>query len=113
MQLFPMENSMFDPQCFRQAVRYEGGVSRRLFLAYTSALSTLPLLNRSTSADTSPTFADDPFTLGVASGEQDSQSVVLWTRLAPQPLEPGGGMSRRSIEAVSYKHLTLPTIYSV
>ena len=89
---------MFDPQCFRQAVRYEGGVSRRLFLAYTSALSTLPLLNRSTSADTSPTFADDPFTLGVASGDPDSQSVVLWTRLAPQPLEPGGGMSRRSIE---------------
>lgn len=34
----------------------------------------------------------DPFTLGVASGEPAPTSVVLWTRLAPSPLEPGGGM---------------------
>lgn len=33
----------------------------------------------------------DPFTLGVASGDPDTQSVVLWTRLAPLALE-GGGM---------------------
>ncbi len=33
----------------------------------------------------------DPFTLGVASGDPDATSVVLWTRLAPNPLE-GGGM---------------------
>ena len=33
----------------------------------------------------------DPFTLGVASGEPDPVSVVLWTRLAPDPLN-GGGM---------------------
>lgn len=32
-----------------------------------------------------------PFTLGVASGDPDTESVVLWTRLAPQPLA-GGGM---------------------
>ena len=31
------------------------------------------------------------FTLGVASGEPDHHSVVLWTRLAPDPLH-GGGM---------------------
>ncbi|MFC4001494.1 alkaline phosphatase D family protein [Prauserella oleivorans] len=37
----------------------------------------------------------DPFTLGVASGEPDQNSVVLWTRLATDPLaEDGlGGMS--------------------
>ena len=35
----------------------------------------------------------DPFTLGVASGDPDSASVVLWTRLAPDPLAPGGGMA--------------------
>jgi alkaline phosphatase D len=33
----------------------------------------------------------DPFTLGVASGDPDSTSVILWTRLAPDPLN-GGGM---------------------
>jgi alkaline phosphatase D len=33
----------------------------------------------------------DPFTLGVASGDASEGSVVLWTRLAPDPLN-GGGM---------------------
>ncbi len=33
----------------------------------------------------------DPFTLGIASGDPGPTSVVLWTRLAPQPLD-GGGM---------------------
>ena len=33
----------------------------------------------------------DPFTLGVASGDPDETGVVLWTRLAPDPLH-GGGM---------------------
>ncbi|PRX44009.1 alkaline phosphatase D [Prauserella shujinwangii] len=42
----------------------------------------------------------DPFTLGVASGEPDHHSVVLWTRLAPSPLaEDGlGGMGRNHVE---------------
>ena len=33
----------------------------------------------------------DPFTLGVASGDPDETGLVLWTRLAPDPLN-GGGM---------------------
>jgi len=32
----------------------------------------------------------DPFTLGVASGSPTPTGVVLWTRLAPQPLAPDG-----------------------
>ena len=32
-------------------------------------------------------LGDDPFTLGVASGDPTSDGVVLWTRLAPKPLE--------------------------
>jgi alkaline phosphatase D len=40
---------------------------------------------------------DDPFTLGVASGEPTSDGVVLWTRLAPRPLDPDGGMPARSV----------------
>jgi alkaline phosphatase D len=39
-----------------------------------------------------PRFADDPFTLGVASGDPTPGGGVLWTRLAPRPFEPEGGM---------------------
>jgi alkaline phosphatase D len=42
---------------------------------------------------TRPHFADDPFQLGVASGDPTPTGGVLWTRLAPKPLEPGGGMN--------------------
>ena len=42
-------------------------------------------------------FESDPFTLGVASGDPLPDSVVLWTRLAPEPLEPSGGMPDESI----------------
>ncbi|MBC7898360.1 MAG: PhoD-like phosphatase N-terminal domain-containing protein, partial [Cytophagaceae bacterium] len=38
-----------------------------------------------------PRSVDDPFTLGVASGDPWPDGVVLWTRLAPDPLH-GGGM---------------------
>jgi alkaline phosphatase D len=38
------------------------------------------------------TLPGDPFTLGVASGYPLPTGVALWTRLAPSPLEPGGGM---------------------
>ena len=41
----------------------------------------------------------DPFTLGVASGDPDEESVVLWTRLAPQPLD-GGGMPPDDVRVV-------------
>lgn len=40
-----------------------------------------------------PAFDRTPFTLGVASGYPMPRGVVLWTRLAPEPLAPGGGMS--------------------
>jgi alkaline phosphatase D len=41
--------------------------------------------------DAAPKFSEYPFTLGVASGDPLSDSVVLWTRLAQDPLN-GGGM---------------------
>jgi phosphodiesterase/alkaline phosphatase D-like protein len=37
-----------------------------------------------------PRFADDPFQLGVASGDPTSTGGVLWTRLAPRPFEHRG-----------------------
>jgi alkaline phosphatase D len=44
-----------------------------------------------------PGFTRYPFTLGVASGDPWPDSVVLWTRLAPEPLD-GGGMPTARIE---------------
>ncbi|RMD90534.1 MAG: alkaline phosphatase, partial [Alphaproteobacteria bacterium] len=38
--------------------------------------------------DRKPRFLNDPFSLGVASGDPISDGVVLWTRLAPDPFEP-------------------------
>lgn len=90
--------AMHLPESIRSAVRYEGGVNRRLFLSYGAALSSLPLLSRSTWANSRPVFNQDPFTLGVASGDPDARGMVLWTRLAPQPLEPFGGMPNESVE---------------
>ncbi|GAN61727.1 alkaline phosphatase [Acetobacter cibinongensis] len=42
--------------------------------------------------DAHPKFVSTPFTLGVASGDPESDGFVLWTRLAPTPLEEAGGM---------------------
>lgn len=39
-----------------------------------------------------PIFRSHPFTLGVASGDPLPDGVVLWTRLAPEPLAPMGGL---------------------
>jgi len=44
-----------------------------------------------------PRFTAPPFALGVASGWPRPASVVLWTRLAPQPLD-GGGMDPVPVE---------------
>ncbi len=44
-----------------------------------------------------PRFLDDPFTLGIASGDPLADGVVLWTRLAPDPLI-GGGMARANVD---------------
>lgn len=39
-----------------------------------------------------PKFSADPFSLGVASGDPSADGFVLWTRLAPRPMDPDGGM---------------------
>jgi alkaline phosphatase D len=45
----------------------------------------------------SPIFEAYPFALGVASGDPLPDGVVLWTRLAPRPLD-GGGMPMARVE---------------
>lgn len=89
---------MLDLNRLSDAVQYEGGVSRRLFLAYGAALAALPTLaQRTTAADKKTTFESNPFSLGVASGDPAATSVVLWTKLAPKPLDPDGGMQPETV----------------
>ncbi len=47
--------------------------------------------------DSPERLGDYPFTMGIASGEPTSDGFVLWTRLAPKPLQPGGGMPQRPV----------------
>ncbi len=66
-------------------------LTRRVFCAGGAVLAASALLPQRAFAVArwSPV---DPFTLGVASGDPSPDGFVVWTRLAPQPLEPGGGL---------------------
>ena len=63
---------------------------RRQFLVR-GALAGAGLLGASSAPAQTLPVAANPFTLGVASGDPTPDGVVLWTRLAPDPLN-GGGM---------------------
>ena len=49
-----------------------------------------------------PPLPTDPFSLGVASGDPLADSVILWTRLAPEPLAADGmgGMPEEPVDVV-------------
>jgi alkaline phosphatase D len=66
--------------------------SRRTVLSAGLGIAGSSLLRARPSRAAEITFAEDPFTLGLASGYPQPNGVVLWTRLAPQPLVPGGGV---------------------
>ncbi|MFJ9621802.1 alkaline phosphatase D family protein [Streptomyces sp. NPDC101181] len=75
------------------------GVGRRRFLTTTGAAAALAFTVNLPAAGTASAaeldarrIADDPFTLGVASGDPHPTSVLIWTRLAPRPYESGGGL---------------------
>lgn len=42
-------------------------------------------------------FSSNPFTLGVASGDPAPDGMVLWTRLAPSPMQEDGGMPAEAV----------------
>ncbi|MEZ5939210.1 MAG: alkaline phosphatase D family protein [Hyphomonadaceae bacterium] len=44
-----------------------------------------------------PTFNADPFSLGVAAGDPWPDGFVIWTRLAPSPLDEHGGMPQLDV----------------
>jgi alkaline phosphatase D len=93
---------MLNMDSIHEIARREGRIGRRAFLAYGAALSSLPWLADRAQAQGDArrrrAFAADPFSLGVASGDPSDTGVVLWTRLAPVPLEPGGGLPPEAIE---------------
>jgi alkaline phosphatase D len=92
--------SAHDPE-LRAAARHFG---RRRFLTVTAAAAALafstnlptPGAARAAALDAAR-ISDNPFTLGVASGDPTPSSVLLWTRLAPSPYEPGGGLAQQSV----------------
>jgi alkaline phosphatase D len=68
--------------------------SRRDFLAHAARATSAVMLGPLVARRDDPTWrraSADPFTLGVASGDPTPRGVVLWTRLAPDPMH-GGGM---------------------
>jgi len=73
--------------------------NRRSFLQLGGALAAWPLLGTQASAfvNRKAGAKSDPFTLGVASGDPAPDGFVLWTRLAPQPLDDGGGMPGENV----------------
>ncbi|MEU5839778.1 alkaline phosphatase D family protein [Streptomyces diacarni] len=83
--------------------RAAAALGRRRFLTVTSAAAALafatnlPGSARAAEADARSAVKAEPFTLGVASGDPLPGSVVLWTRLAPEPYESGGGLPRARI----------------
>jgi alkaline phosphatase D len=63
--------------------------TRRTFIAGTAATAfAAPAILRAQSI-----WRDYPFSLGVAAGEPAPDGFVIWTRLAPDPLEQHGGMA--------------------
>jgi len=70
--------------------------SRRLLLQAFAGIAGLGVGGPAARLLARPSFADYPFTLGVASGEPSVDGAVLWTRLAPDPLH-GGGMPERDV----------------
>lgn len=79
--------------------RLLAGLSRRdlLKLAWTLGVGALAAPISKTRVWAKPVFNAFPFQLGVASGDPLPDSVVLWTRLAPDPLN-GGGMPMAAVD---------------
>jgi len=72
-------------------------MQRRDFLAdvarYAALCAGTPTLWRLTTRPTFQGHAGTPFSLGVASGDPTPNACVIWTRLAPDPFAPLGGMN--------------------
>ncbi|MDN0197650.1 alkaline phosphatase D family protein [Streptomyces sp. S.PNR 29] len=100
----PLAEHAFSPHdaVLRAAARHIG---RRRFLTVTAAAAALAFGTHlpARGAFAAPQLdaarlADDPFTLGVASGDPLPGSVLLWTRLAPAPFRADGGLGGQRVD---------------
>lgn len=73
------------------------GPNRRSLLTGVGGLALFAGLARHSPVLAAPGFTSDPFSLGVAAGDPLPDGFVIWTRLAPKPLEPHGGMAPASV----------------
>lgn len=89
LNLDSLEKKEFNRRNFLQGAGKIAGLSLGLTIAGSMGLG-------DSRVSAAPKFQSYPFTLGVASGDPLSDSVVLWTRLAPDPLN-GGGMPNQSV----------------
>ncbi|MFD7641422.1 alkaline phosphatase D family protein [Kitasatospora sp. NPDC059795] len=93
-----MSSSAHRPTPDQQLRAAAARLDRRRFLTVTSAAAALafgvnlPSAHAEANELAPRTLTENPFTLGVASGDPLPDAVVLWTRLAPRPLEPGVGL---------------------
>ncbi|CAM5294628.1 Alkaline phosphatase OS=Streptomyces fumanus OX=67302 GN=GCM10018772_00980 PE=4 SV=1 [Streptomyces fumanus] len=85
----------------RAAARHLG---RRRFLTLTGAAAALafsvnlPAAGTASAAELDAArITADPFTLGVASGDPQPGSVLLWTRLAPAPYQADAGLPAQRV----------------
>src|SRR5688572_21573843 len=92
-------------RCMGLTGNWDARISRRTLLRTGgSAAAGIVLLGHAAAAKGTPPFAVYPFTLGVASGDPTPDGIVLWTRLAPAPLE-GGGL-KQEVFGVRYELAT-------
>lgn len=76
-------------------------MSRRMFVSGSASFAAAALFSSHAWGATTrqqPRLAADPFSLGIAAGDPAPDGFVLWTRLAPHPLEENGGMPADSVE---------------
>src|SRR5262245_12117998 len=73
--------------------------SRRNFLVNTASLAAAAVWSSRAMGIVKQNvkLTDQPFQVGVAAGDPSSDGFVIWTRLAPKPLE-GGGMPVEAVE---------------
>ena len=88
----------------------EADFHRREFLKAAASITALPVLGSQVRGVVRRrlAFADDPFSLGVTSGDPTPDGFVIQARLAPRPTE-GGGMPAANVE-VTYEIATDETM---
>jgi alkaline phosphatase D len=85
-----------------ETINHLGSIARRAFARSILTRATELIRGASPISErilTAPAFSDDPFSLGIASGDPLPDGLVLWTRLAPEPLaaDGRGGMPEQNV----------------